>query len=126
MSVMSVDDQCMNFAQLLTADIKGIEPKSLAATVKEASTVKATLGEAYDAWIAAVQAELKRQAEEQVLALSEAGLIAKPTTDTARKRGRKSRADKEAEETLKNGDAPHAAFAHGDLAASSPAAFDAE
>jgi methionyl-tRNA synthetase len=116
----------MNFAQLLTADIKGVEPKSLAATVKEASAVKATLGEAYDAWIAAVQAELKRQAEEQVMALSDAGLIAKPTTDTPRKRGRKSKAEKEAEEALKGGDAQHAAFAHGDLAASTPSAFDAE
>jgi hypothetical protein len=127
---MSVEDQCMNFAQLLTADIKGVEPKSLAATVKEASAVKATLGEAYDAWIASVQAELKRQAEEQVLALSEAGLLAAPTANAKPKRGRKSKAEKEAAEELNSAVAPLAAFTNGDHAALSTAAaletFDAE
>jgi hypothetical protein len=101
MSDSNVELLTMELSELLTAPVANVADVELAKRVKTAKGLFEQLGTGLDGWVEQVRVECLRQDDARQETLSEAGLVglaSKTAAAGGKKRGRKSAAEKQAEE----------------------------
>jgi hypothetical protein len=120
-----VSDMGMEFGAILDRPINGVSDVDLALEVGKAKNLLDQMQEEYQGYVERVRAECLRQDAARQEKLASVGLTGLPLSKPSGKRGRKSKADKEAE-ALANAENEAVAFEEDELASGGSALLDAE